>query len=395
MASPPAPYIPANYLGPSSGVQFNHPPDAAGLTLPPFCQHGSFPSPSMCGVTVGYNILLPPSYERVPSARFPICFYLHGRGDDENYQLLPSEGGVLASLFSAMEQGDSPEVIYVMAHAGRHGGYCDSHSLTPKLSRVMGETVIIDELLPHIHKTYRTLKDMPCAIQGWSMGGQGALLLAFKHPALFSSVVAMAPGLCTGAELKEELPQVFAVMHGSNNGSSGSVCSSSGSGSGGGGGNGSAKEDSEDADVKEYDRTSAWGWVERNAEAIRDGGSGSGSGGGQGRGSGLGLGIRIICGGDDSQLYRSRRMHDVLSHLGIPHEYEEVPGVGHDSGRIYPAQSLAAMQFHGRHFTHHTATSTGYDAVYAGRAHGQIKPSGVSTVSGGSVDEPDLYRAKM
>ena len=237
---------------------------------------------------------------------------------------------------------------------------------------------------------------MPCAIQGWSMGGQGALLLAFKHPALFSSVVAMAPGLCTGAELKEELPQVFAVMHGSNNGSSGSVCSSSGSGSGGGGGNGSAKEDSEDADVKEYDRTSAWGWVERNAEAIRDGGSGSGSGGGQGRGSGLGLGIRIICGGDDSQLYRSRRMHDVLSHLGIPHEYEEVPGVGHDSGRIYPAQSLAAMQFHGRHFSHHTATSTaGYAVQYAGRAHGQIKPSGVSTVSGGSVDEPDLYRAKM
>ena len=33
------------------------------------------------------------------------------------------------------------------------------------------------------------------------MGGQGALLLAFKYPALFSSAIGMAPGLCTGEEL--------------------------------------------------------------------------------------------------------------------------------------------------------------------------------------------------
>ena len=50
------------------------------------------------------------------------------------------------------------------------------------------------------------------ALQGWSMGGQGALLLAFKYPSLWSSVIAMAAGLCTGQELVDELPQVFEVM---------------------------------------------------------------------------------------------------------------------------------------------------------------------------------------
>ena len=44
------------------------------------------------------------------------------------------------------------------------------------------------------------------------MGGQGALLLAFKYPSLWSSVIAMAAGLCTGQELVDELPQVFEVM---------------------------------------------------------------------------------------------------------------------------------------------------------------------------------------
>ena len=46
------------------------------------------------------------------------------------------------------------------------------------------------------------------------MGGQGALLLAFKYPALFSSAIGMAPGLCTGQELlvRQTLPPLSAPL---------------------------------------------------------------------------------------------------------------------------------------------------------------------------------------
>jgi S-formylglutathione hydrolase FrmB len=220
----------------------------------------------------------------VLATKYPVVYYLHGRGDDENYLLQESEGGFCELLHNAMAQQMVPEVIYVMAHAGRHAGYCDSVD-----GSVMGETVIIGELLPHIESTYRTTGER--ALQGWSMGGQGALLLGFKYPSLFSSVIGMASGLCTGEELLEELPQVFGVMHSS---------------------------------VDQYDENSAWAWVQQNAELLRA------------PAPGVGPAIQIICGEQDPQLYRSERMHETLDALGIEHGYREAEDVGHESARVYP-----------------------------------------------------------
>jgi enterochelin esterase-like enzyme len=228
------------------------------------------------------------------ATKYPAVYYLHGRGDDENYLLQEGEGGFCEILFAAMSQGAIPEVIFVMAHAGRHAGYCDADSGT-----VMAETCIIEELLPHVESNYRTTGER--ALQGWSMGGQGALLLAFKHPGLWSSVVAMAAGLCTGAELLEELPQVFDEMHSS---------------------------------VEEYDENSAWAWVKTNAELLT-------------RGSPA---LQIICGNADAQLYRSQRMHEQLEELGIEHGYQEIDGVGHESAKIYPFSGMVGMLFHSDHF---------------------------------------------
>ena len=163
----------------------------------------------------------------------------------------------------------------------------------------MGETCIIKELLPHIESNFRTTGER--ALQGWSMGGQGALLLAFKYPSLWSSVVAMAPGLCTGAELKDELPQVFEEMHNS---------------------------------TETYDANSAWAWVKKSAEKLALGSPA----------------LQIICGDKDTQLYRSQRMHDQLDELGIEHGYREVEGVGHESAKIYPFSAMVGMLFHADHF---------------------------------------------
>jgi len=184
-------YVPTDFEGPAAGVAFDHPPAEAGLELPAGMSHATFASASM-GVPVGYNILLPPGYEagehrlKVLATAYPVVYYLHGRGDDENYQLKESEGGFCELLHSAMERGmvhnstnfaefsidnvdtcpicpgfsmnaqqssleQVPEMIFVMAHAGRHAGYCDAVD-----GSVMGETMIVNELLPHIEETYRT-----------------------------------------------------------------------------------------------------------------------------------------------------------------------------------------------------------------------------------------------
>lgn len=270
-------YVPTDYEGPAAGVVYDHPPAAAGLELPVGMEHHTFDSASM-GVRVGYNILVPPGYEagehrlKVLATTYPVVYYLHGRGDDENYQLQESEGSFCELLHSAMERGMVPEMIFVMAHAGKHAGYCDAMD-----GSVMGETMIINELLPHIEETYRTTGER--ALQGWSMGGQGALLLAFKYPSLFSSVIAMAAGLCTGQELVDELPQVFDVMHSS---------------------------------VAQYDENSAWSWVHEAQEVLRN------------PAHGVAPALQIICGDKDPQV-RGLHSFSVIIESIIYHAHLFVP----------------------------------------------------------------------
>ena len=58
----------------------------------------------------------------------------------------------------------------------------------------MAEATIIYELIPYIDANYRTIAIAAGrAIQGFSMGGQGAERLALKYPQMFSSFYGFAP----------------------------------------------------------------------------------------------------------------------------------------------------------------------------------------------------------
>src|SRR4029079_838014 len=125
-----------------------------------------------------------------------------------------------------------PPLIHVHAFGGRNSNFCDSFD-----GQVMGETVIIRELIPHIDATYRTRPTREGrAIQGFSMGGQGALRLAVQYPELFGSAVGFASGVAAGAELKAEVPQVFKHLH--------------------------------NDDVQAFDATSIWSWLTKNATRV-------------------------------------------------------------------------------------------------------------------------------
>ena len=194
---------------------WNNPP----VSLPSGVEHKTFTSASM-KCDVGYNIFLPPQYNAEANRRFPVIYYLHGRGGTESSNLK-----AFGLLDAAIAAGKVTPAIYVHAMAGRNSGYVDAPD-----GSVMGETVVIKELIPHIDATYRTLaKKEGRAVEGFSKGGQGALLYAFKFPELFCSVIGYGAGLANGAELKKELPAVFKQMH--NN------------------------------DIQQFDDTSAWAWV--------------------------------------------------------------------------------------------------------------------------------------
>ena len=75
-----------------------------------------------------------------------------------------------------------PPVICVFPNGGM-SGYRDEPA-----QKVMGESMIIKELVPRIDKTYRTQATREGrVIAGFSMGASGAVRLAFKYPDLFSA----------------------------------------------------------------------------------------------------------------------------------------------------------------------------------------------------------------
>ena len=127
------------------------------------------------GVEVGYHIYLPPSYES-SSERFPVLYWLHGAGSDENAGL-----PIVEMFDKAIEAGQMMPDIMVIPNGGKRSEYRDWEP-----QKVLPETFIIRELIPYIDANYRTIKDRRGRwIEGMSMGGNGALKFALKFPDLF------------------------------------------------------------------------------------------------------------------------------------------------------------------------------------------------------------------
>jgi len=144
--------------------------------------HRTFRSASM-GHDVGFNIYLPRAYDAESGRRFPVIYWLHGAGGNES-----SSTYLAAEYDRAIAQGVLPPVIVVFPNGGRRSEYRDWPD-----QNVMSETMIMDELIPLIDREYRTIADRKGrAIEGMSMGGNGCIKLAFRHPEKFISVVSYA-----------------------------------------------------------------------------------------------------------------------------------------------------------------------------------------------------------
>jgi S-formylglutathione hydrolase FrmB len=142
--------------------------------------YATFQSPAL-GRELRFAIQLPPSYDKDPKRKFPVLYFLHGmNGNEGEFE----RRGVAAAINKLREGGKIGEMI-IVAPGGKNSFYLNAKN------GEQYEDAIIKDLIPYIEKTYRATGTRDArAIQGISMGGFGALVLAFKHPEMFSSVTA-------------------------------------------------------------------------------------------------------------------------------------------------------------------------------------------------------------
>jgi S-formylglutathione hydrolase FrmB len=144
------------------------------------------------GRHVAYCIVLPPSFDTEKTKHFPILYELHGLGDNEQFFVHSGLWNLVEDLWEA---GKLKEFL-IATPAGGASFYINSRD-----GKVRYEDFLLREFFPFIEKKYRvTPGRAKRAISGVSMGGYGALRLAFRHPQLFNSVSAHS------AALIEKLP---------------------------------------------------------------------------------------------------------------------------------------------------------------------------------------------
>ncbi|MCA8957030.1 MAG: hypothetical protein KDC87_13210 [Planctomycetes bacterium] len=129
-----------------------------------------------------YCVFLPRDYaaEQAKQRRYPVIYFLHGMFEDSKRFFTQGGAPVLDKLVG---DGVLPEHVFVCVDdTTRRSFYVNG-------KQMQIEDMILKDLVPHIEKTYRVEKGRAHrALLGISMGGFGALKIAFKHPEFFGVV---------------------------------------------------------------------------------------------------------------------------------------------------------------------------------------------------------------
>jgi enterochelin esterase-like enzyme len=284
-------------------VTWSNPPEGPV----PGVQHRTFRSAAL-DAEVGYNILLPPDYES-SDRRYPVLYWLHGAGGNENVSV-PHLAPVVRE---AVADGAVPPLIVVFVNGGPGTFYVDSWNGAHRV-----QTMIVEDLVPHIDAAYRTISSRTHrAISGMSMGGHGALALAVKHPDLFSSVVSYAPALI---ELVEQADGTYLTTQ---RGATVELPV---------GIRAQVVQEMFNGDPALFEPHDLWSLVPRRAAEVR------------GR-----LAIRLVVGDADPFCFVSNsEFHDLLDANGLGHDFEIVPGVDHDQLALLESVGRAGLLFHAR-----------------------------------------------
>jgi S-formylglutathione hydrolase FrmB len=142
--------------------------------------------------TVAYCIVLPPSFDIDRARHFPVLYFLHGLGDNEQFFVHSGAWNITEDMW---EKGELKEFLIATPDAGA------SFYINSQDGKSRYEDFLLQEFFPVIERRYRGAPGRAHrAIAGISMGGYGALHLAFRHPQLFVAASAQS------AALIEKLP---------------------------------------------------------------------------------------------------------------------------------------------------------------------------------------------
>lgn len=191
-------------------------------------------------------VYTPPDYDKDPAKRFPVLYLQHGMGEDETGWGHQGHAGLI--LDNLIAEGKARPFIVVMENgsiggpggagprrggppAGETNGASSNSSTNGTPARGPGgfggfnfnafQTVLIDDLIPYIDSTYRTLADQPHrAMAGLSMGGMQtrtitlANLDKFSHIGVFSGGSIGTNDIADMAAFKQKVKLVF-ISYGS------------------------------------------------------------------------------------------------------------------------------------------------------------------------------------
>ena len=224
---------------------------------------------------VAYCVLLPPGYDADKARRFPVLYFLHGLGDNEQMFFRSGGWNLVQQLWERRELG---EFIIVTPRAG------SSFYLNSRDGQYRYEDFLLQEFVPLIENRYRIRAGRAFrGVAGISMGGYGALRFALKYPQTFSAVAVHS------AALFETLPEDASLMFGRNFRAFGSPLDPA------------------------Y-------WDQNNPLTLARSASGLSQ-----------LQIYFDCGLQDSYGFDAgaRVLHEILEQRKVPHEFHLYPG-GHD-----------------------------------------------------------------
>jgi enterochelin esterase-like enzyme len=182
----------------TSGIEV--PEKGVDYYLPKDVPHGEVRERSYFSKTTGswrrIFVYTPPGYDADREARHPVLYLQHGGGEDERGW--PNQGRMAFILDNLIAEGKAKPMLVVMeqGYARRPGDAAPFPGPPrpaapggpapprPDFSRMFGafEDVVINDLIPFIDATYRTIPDRDGrAMAGLSMGGMQTFQIGLKH----------------------------------------------------------------------------------------------------------------------------------------------------------------------------------------------------------------------
>lgn len=161
-------------------------------------------------------VYTPPGYDSDQDQRYPVLYLQHGWGENEYGWSVQGHAGLI--MDNLIAEGKSKPFIIVMTYGMtnevRMGGL-------PNFDIRHFQTVLVDELVPHIDANFRTLTDQSNrAMAGLSMGSMETKLITlgnldkFSHIGLFSGATINREDVENAEGFKDKVELVF-VSYGS------------------------------------------------------------------------------------------------------------------------------------------------------------------------------------